>query len=192
MLPLLLLISSVTNFNYLYHQPEPTSQSNCICSNPYRPDDDSLRSGVMIYCPRQGCRTGYHLGCLEDLNCVWVDSDDDVRENGGGTNGRKSVRGNGKKRAHVNKALDEDDDDDEEEEKWLSKRAIRQISTSPDSKDAYIDLLSLLTTSPKKTIKSGDLVISLLERVYDLQLERHYRYSQIVSLVLSITLINSN
>lgn len=146
----------------------------------------------MIYCPRQGCRTGYHLGCLEDLNCVWVDSDDDVRENGGGTNGRKSVRGNGKKRANVNKALDEDDDDDEEEEKWLSKRAIRQISTSPDSKDAYIDLLSLLTTSPKKTIKSGDLVISLLERVYDLQLERHYRYSQIVSLVLSITLINSN
>lgn len=135
----------------------------------------------MIYCPRLRCRTGYHLGCLEDVKCVWVEKVNGVDDD------------------EVDVDVEETGDDEEEEE-WLSKRAIRRISTSSDSNDAYIDLLSLLNHQPHKTktqtseltttteeeeTKRGNdagQVISLLERVYDRQLEQYYLYSQSVSL----------
>ncbi|KXN89691.1 hypothetical protein AN958_05231 [Leucoagaricus sp. SymC.cos] len=167
--------------------PKPGTKL-CICSQPYSPDTTSLLDGVMFFCPRLTCQTSFHVGCLKSAKSIYVSDDDEVivptpvpPKGRGSGRGRGTTNTKGKQKAvdvqeqtKANKEVDI---------QWLTPRAIRRITCTPDSPEP-VDLISLLhppptSASPTKSYKqqqsksSPPPMISLLQRVYARQLQHH-------------------
>ena len=180
-------------------QPKPGLKS-CLCSLPYSPDVASLLKGVMFFCPRQTCRTSFHVGCLRDAKSIWVPDDQEViiptpRRSPLKSSGRgRNVNRRRRTRIITGKGRGKEKEKIEEKQafadvQWLTPRAMGRITCTPDSGDS-LDLLSFFSSSPTISAStphknhrqkssllttSPSPIMSLLQRVYARQLQ-HHRY----------------
>lgn len=147
----------------------------------------------MLFCPRQICRTPFHVGCLRDAKSVWVPDDQEVQH----SPSKSSARGRNADRRRRNrnrqgKGKGKGVEKIEEKEvltcvQWLTPRAMQRITCTPNSSDS-LDLLSFFSPSPtintptfhKNHRRKSDFstaspssIISLLQRVYARQIQRH-------------------
>ena len=150
----------------------------------------------MLFCPRQACRTPFHVGCLRDAKSVWVPDDQEAFiPTPQHSPSKSSARGRNADRRRRDRNQEEKSEGKgvakiEEKEaltcvQWLTPRAMQRITCTPDSSDS-LDLLSFLSPSPtinastfhinhrqkSKISTAPSPIISLLQRVYARQRQR--------------------